>query len=156
MFDWDINNKGNERHISEVLYWLRVKYYYLRITGNLLAVYCKCWNLIGFETCFSLTLETSDFTFCIGSTPTFLYFDLYVNTAFARNVRIYFLYRQYTNLFIFRFVYEHCLRSTLRLFHFIIQMRVFYQKITSDIFSISSLVKISMASFTAFCIEFIQ
>ena len=29
------------------------------------------------------TLKTLDFTFCIGSTPTFLYFDLYFNTAYA-------------------------------------------------------------------------
>ena len=29
------------------------------------------------------TLETLDFTFYIGSTPTFLYFDLYFNTAHA-------------------------------------------------------------------------
>ena len=29
------------------------------------------------------TLETLDFTFYIGSTPTFLYFDLYLNTAYA-------------------------------------------------------------------------
>ena len=57
------------------------------------------------------TLETLVFTIHIGSTPTFLYFDLYLNTAFARNVRLYFLYRQYTNLFIFWFVPEHCLRS---------------------------------------------
>ena len=28
-------------------------------------------------------LETLDFAFYIGSTPTFLYFDLYLNTAFA-------------------------------------------------------------------------
>ena len=27
------------------------------------------------------TLETLDFTFYIGSTPTFLYFDLYLNTT---------------------------------------------------------------------------
>ena len=57
------------------------------------------------------SLETLDFTFYIGSTPTFLYFDLYLNTAYAQNVRLYFLYRQYTNLFIFWFVSEHCLRS---------------------------------------------
>ena len=31
--------------------------------------------------------------------------------------RLYYPYRQYTNLFIFRFVSEHCLRSTLRLFY---------------------------------------
>ena len=38
--------------------------------------------------------------------------------AYARNVSLYFPYRQYTNLFIFRFVSEHCLRSsTPRLFH---------------------------------------
>ena len=29
------------------------------------------------------TLETLDFTFYIGSTPTFSYFDLYLNTAYA-------------------------------------------------------------------------
>ena len=28
-------------------------------------------------------LETLDFAFYIGSTPTFLYFDLYLNTAYA-------------------------------------------------------------------------
>ena len=27
-------------------------------------------------------LETLDYTICIGSTPTFLYFDLYFNTAY--------------------------------------------------------------------------
>ena len=31
------------------------------------------------------TLETFDFTFYIGSTPTFLYFDLYPNTAFPQH-----------------------------------------------------------------------
>ena len=41
-------------------------------------------------------LETLDFTFYIGSTPTFLYFDLYLNTAYTQNVRLYFSYRQYT------------------------------------------------------------
>ena len=39
------------------------------------------------ETCYFLTkgptLETIDFTFRIGSTLTFLYFDLYLNTAYA-------------------------------------------------------------------------
>ena len=29
------------------------------------------------------TLETLDFAFYIGSTPIFLYFDLYLNTAYA-------------------------------------------------------------------------
>ena len=29
------------------------------------------------------TLETLNFTIHIGSTPTFLYFDLYLNTAYA-------------------------------------------------------------------------
>ena len=32
--------------------------------------------------------------------------------AYARNVRPRFLYRQYTDLFIFRFISQHCLRST--------------------------------------------
>ena len=31
----------------------------------------------------------------------------------TRNVRLRFLYRQYSNLFIFRFIFQHCLRSTL-------------------------------------------
>ena len=61
-------------------------------------------------------LKTLDVTFYIGSTQTFLYFNLYLNTAFAQNVRLYFLYRQYTNLFIFRFISQLCLRRTLRLF----------------------------------------
>ena len=38
--------------------------------------------------------------------------------ASARNVRPYYSYWQYTDLFIFRFVSLLCLRSTLRLFHF--------------------------------------
>ena len=38
-------------------------------------------------------LETLDFTIRIGSTPTFLYFDLYLKS-------------------------EHCLHGTLRLFHY--------------------------------------
>ena len=45
--------------------------------------------------------------------------DLYSRIGhwpYAQNVRLYFLYRKYTNLFIFWFVSEHCLRSTLRLF----------------------------------------
>ena len=29
------------------------------------------------------TLETLNFTFHIGCTPTFLYFDLYLNTAYS-------------------------------------------------------------------------
>ena len=54
---------------------------------------------------FDLYLNTAfaqnviDFAFYIGSTPTFIYFSLYLNTAFAQNVRLCFLYRQYTNLF---------------------------------------------------------
>ena len=36
----------------------------------------------------------------------------------ARNVRLYYLYWQYTDLFIFRFLSLLCLRSTLRLFNF--------------------------------------
>ena len=37
--------------------------------------------------------------------------------ANARNVRLYYPFWQYTNLFIFRFLSLLCLRSTLRLFH---------------------------------------
>ena len=37
--------------------------------------------------------------------------------ANARNVRLYYLYRQYTHLFIFWFVSQHCLRSTLHYKH---------------------------------------
>ena len=32
------------------------------------------------------TLKTLDFAFYIGSTPTFLYFDFYLNTAYAAHV----------------------------------------------------------------------
>ena len=34
-------------------------------------------------------LETLDFTIHIGSTPTFLYFDLYLNTAYAAHYYVY-------------------------------------------------------------------
>ena len=37
------------------------------------------------------TLETLDYTIRIGSTPTFLYFDLYLNTAYAAHY-VYFTY----------------------------------------------------------------
>ena len=48
------------------------------------------------------TLETLDFAFYIGSTPTFLYFDFYLNTDL------------YFNLFILRIVSRYCLvRRTL-------------------------------------------
>ena len=38
------------------------------------------------------TLETLDFTIRIGSTPTFLYFDLYLNTAYATRYVYYNMY----------------------------------------------------------------
>ena len=38
------------------------------------------------------TLETLDFTIRIGSTPTFLYFDLYLNTAYAAHY-VYLIFR---------------------------------------------------------------
>ena len=41
------------------------------------------------------TLETLDFTFRIGSTPTFLYFDLYLNTAYAAHYVYYYTLRVY-------------------------------------------------------------
>ena len=53
---------------------------------------------------------------CIWTLPT-QHTTFYVSLwrrAYAHNVRLRFLYRQYTNLFIFRFVSQHCLRSTLR------------------------------------------
>ena len=40
-------------------------------------------------------------------------------TAYAQNVRYNYPYRQYTNLFIFQFVFEHCFRCTLHLFHYV-------------------------------------
>ena len=49
-------------------------------------------------------LETLDYTIRIGSIPTFLYFDLYLYSAYAAHF-------VYFNLFIFRFVSEHCQRS---------------------------------------------
>ena len=49
------------------------------------------------------TLPTQHATFCV---------SLW-RRAYAQNVRLRFLHRQWTNLFIFRFVFQHCLRSTL-------------------------------------------
>ena len=52
---------------------------------------------------------------CIWTLPT-QHTTFYVSLwrrAYAHNVRLRFLYRQYTNLFIFRFVSQHCPRSTL-------------------------------------------
>ena len=52
---------------------------------------------------------------CISTLPTqhtAFYVSLW-RRAHAQDVRRYFLYRQYTNLFIFWFVSQHCLRSTL-------------------------------------------
>ena len=71
------------------------------------------------------TLKMLDCTFYICSTKTFLYFDLYFNTAYAAHNNLCFSLtkslrskcctllstRQYTNLFIFRFVSENCLRT---------------------------------------------
>ena len=39
------------------------------------------------------TLETLDFAFCIGSTPTFFHFHLYLNTAYAAHY-VYFMRRE--------------------------------------------------------------
>ena len=47
-----------------------------------------------------------------------LFFVSLWRRANARNVRLYYPYWQYTDLFIFRFVYLLCLRSTLRLILF--------------------------------------
>ena len=47
-------------------------------------------------------------------------------TAYARNVRLYCPYRQYTNLFLFQFVFEHCFRCTLCLFLYV-KSRVWYK-----------------------------
>ena len=52
---------------------------------------------------------------CISTLPT-QHTTFYVSLwrrASPGNVRLYFLYRQYINLFIFQFVSQHCLRSTL-------------------------------------------
>ena len=61
-------------------------------------------------------LETLDYTICIGSTPTFLYFDLYFNTAYIAHYilflsdegpmletldYIYYPYWQYTPTFLY-------------------------------------------------------
>ena len=37
------------------------------------------------------TLETLDFTIRIGSTPTFLYFDLYLNTAYTQRTTFFYI-----------------------------------------------------------------
>ena len=51
---------------------------------------------------------------------TFWVLALSISRAHARNVKLRLLFRQYTNLFIFRFVSERCLHSTLPLFHYMI------------------------------------
>ena len=51
------------------------------------------------------TLETLDFTIHIGSTPTFLYFDLYLNTAYAA------LYVYYMYIYICICKLNSCLKS---------------------------------------------
>ena len=43
----------------------------------------KSYNQLLFLSDEGPTLETLDFTFHIGSTPTFSYFDLYLKTAYA-------------------------------------------------------------------------
>ena len=54
---------------------------------------------------------------CISTLPTQVT-KFYVSlsrraTQYALNVRLYFQYRPYTNIFIFRYVFQHCLHSTL-------------------------------------------
>ena len=39
---------------------------------------------------YTCTLKTLDLIFHIGSTPTFLYFELYQNTAYAANTYVHF------------------------------------------------------------------
>ena len=59
--------------------------------------------------------------------------------ANARNVRLYYPYWQYTNLFIFRFVSLLCIRSTLRLFHKLISYFLSpFQLFRSNLFSVIS------------------
>ena len=52
----------------------------LRIELLHVYLYCRYIKLLFDE---GPTLETLDLTIRIGSTPTFLYFDLYLNTAYA-------------------------------------------------------------------------
>ena len=50
------------------------------------------------------TMFISDFTFHIGSTPTFLYFDLYLNTAYAAHYvyfRLYYIHIGSTPTFLY-------------------------------------------------------
>ena len=51
---------------------------------------CFEWNML-FLSDKGSTLETLDLAFYIGSTPTFLYLDLYLNTANAAH-DVYFFY----------------------------------------------------------------
>ena len=39
------------------------------------------------------TLETLDYTIRIGSTPTFLYFDLYLYSTYAVHLAVYFVFK---------------------------------------------------------------
>ena len=51
----------------------------------------SCENRRKFLSDEGATLETLDFAFYIGSTPTFLYFDLYLNTTYAAHYTFIFL-----------------------------------------------------------------
>ena len=78
------------------------------------ALLCICYYLSHLIGLFSVTWLSLLYKF----TRFFIYF-LHVSLwrrANARNVRLYYPYWQYTNLFIFRFVSLLCLRSTLRWF----------------------------------------
>ena len=54
--------------------------------------YCKIsrenkFGVTKAENCEMEVFETFDYTICIGSTPTFLYFDLYLYSAYAAHYR---------------------------------------------------------------------
>ena len=76
---------------------ISVKISTLRLCKTL--VFQQGWCIADMESGFSMflsdkgsTLETLNFAFYFGSTPTFLYFDFYLNTAYAAHYVYFIIY----------------------------------------------------------------
>ena len=96
--------------------WLTYFCILLCIIMNLLLFLSSDWLIFStrFLNLFSVslwrraTLETLDFTICIGSTPTFLYFDLYLYSAYAAHYGYFSLYRvHWARLFVIFYANSH-------------------------------------------------
>ena len=83
------------------------------ITTQKIAVYCRYWKRIPNISSVGPSSERNIEFFYEEKPQVSLW-----RRANAQKCRLRFLYRQYTDLFIFRFVFQHCLRSTLRLLQY--------------------------------------